>query len=74
MLSGKIVIKINFEISHFVRDDNQFVRYLGGVGWRLRCQPTPPKTTALKTPSFRPQGEISNINRTLLKDKKRLKT
>jgi|GEM_PF-2061217 len=74
MLSGNTVKTMNFEISHFVRDDNQFVIYLGGAGWRLRHQPAPPKTIALKTPSFRPQEEISNINRTLLKDKKKLKT
>ena len=54
MLSGKIVKTRNFEISHFVRDDNQLFIYLGGVGWRLRRQPTPPKTIALKTLSFRP--------------------
>jgi hypothetical protein len=45
---------MKFEISHFVRDDNQLVIYLGGVGWRLRHQPTPLKTKALKIPSFRP--------------------
>ena len=54
MLSGKIFKTMDFEISHFVRDDNQLFIYLGGVGWRLRRQPTPPKTLALKTPSFRP--------------------
>jgi len=54
MLSGKIVKTRNFEISHFVRDDNQLFIYLGGIGWRLRRQPIPPKTIALKTPSFRP--------------------
>jgi hypothetical protein len=54
MLSGNIVKTMNFEISHFVRDDNQLVIYLGGVGWRQSRQPTPPKTIALETPSFRP--------------------
>ncbi len=54
MLSGKTIKPLNLEISHFVRDDNQLVIYLGGVGWRLRCQPTPPKIKLLKTPSFRP--------------------
>jgi hypothetical protein len=67
MLPGSIVKTENFEISHFFRDDNQLVVFLGGVGWRRSRQPTPPKTIALKTPSFRPQGEISHINRTLLK-------
>jgi hypothetical protein len=49
MLSGNIVKTMNLEISHFVRDDNQLVICLGGVGWRLRRQPTPPKTVALNT-------------------------
>jgi hypothetical protein len=33
MLSGKIVNTKNFEISHFVTNDNQLFIYLGGVGW-----------------------------------------
>jgi hypothetical protein len=45
---------MKFEISHFVRDDNKLVTYLGGVGWRQIRQPTPPNTKALKTKSFRP--------------------
>ena len=53
LLSGKIFKAMNFEISHFVRDDNQLFIYLGGVGWRLHRQHTPPKIIALKTPSFR---------------------
>ncbi len=44
---------MNFEISHFVRDDNQLFIYLGGVGYRRSRQPTTTKTIALKTPSFR---------------------
>ncbi len=42
MLSGKIVKPMKFEISHFVRDDNQLVMYCGGVGWRRSRHPTPP--------------------------------
>ncbi len=51
-MSGKILKAMNFEISHFVRDDNQLFIYLGGVGWWFRRQPTLPKTIALKTPSL----------------------
>ena len=53
LLAGKIFKAMNFEIAHFVRDDNQLFIYLGGVGWRLRRHPIPPKIIALKTPSFR---------------------
>ena len=38
VLSGK---PINDEISHFVRNDNQYFRFLNGVDWRLRRQSTP---------------------------------
>jgi hypothetical protein len=54
MLPGNIDETENFEISHFVQDDNQLVICLGGVGWELRRQPANPKTIALKIPSFRP--------------------
>jgi hypothetical protein len=57
---------MKFEISHFVQDDNQLVIYLGGVGGRLHRPPTPPKTKALKTPSFRRKEKSQIFNRTLI--------
>ncbi len=50
---------MNFEITHFDQDDNELVMYLGGA-----------ITIAMKTTTFRPWGEISNINRTLMKKNK----
>ena len=53
LLAGKIFKAMNFEIAHFVRDDNQLFIYLGGTDWRHRRQSASHKTIALKTPSFR---------------------
>ena len=58
-MSGNSVKTMNFEISHFDQDDNELVMYLGGA-----------ITIAMKTTTFRPWGEISNINRTLMKKNK----
>jgi|GEM_PF-6112977 len=39
-----ISIRLIFEISPYGRNDDVFKAIvLGGVGWRLRRQPTPPK-------------------------------
>jgi hypothetical protein len=64
MLSGNI---LKFEISHFVRDDNQLVIYLGGIGWRLRRQPIPPNTIALKHRHFDRREKSQMFNRPLMK-------
>jgi hypothetical protein len=66
MLSGNIFKTIESEIFHFVQDDNQLVIYLGGVGWRLRRQPTPPKTKALKHCHFDRREKSQIFNRTLM--------
>jgi hypothetical protein len=39
-----ISVRLIFEISPYGRNDDVFrAIVLGGVGWRLRRQPTPPK-------------------------------
>ncbi len=58
-MSGNSAKTMNFEISHFDRNDNELVMYLGEA-----------ITIAMKTTTFRPWGEISNINRTLMKKNK----